>query len=208
MSASVVLKGEHNLPLLSDISNRISGIGAAADTAVNVAEAGAKIMDIIRDENAKAVEAARQENNEFNACKSFLDNHLIAIKDATKNQFNVIIVTDQAQDVWWHDKPGVSDLFRTPKTTQSHRCWRFHRYSQTAWSKYPYLRWRLVLGKLIITKPCASTPDNISATENGKLTVGRFLETRSPTRKLSLVLGMPSSIRRNRSSRNSADRAG
>jgi hypothetical protein len=87
-------------------------MGEAANTAVDVAEAGAKIMDIIREENAKAVEQARKDNNEFNACKSFIDNALILIKSATLNQYNVVIVTDQAHDVWWQDKPGVSGLPR------------------------------------------------------------------------------------------------
>jgi hypothetical protein len=33
---------------------------------------------------------------------------LIAIKEATLDQYNILIVTDQEHDVWWHEKPGVS----------------------------------------------------------------------------------------------------
>lgn len=69
-------------------------------------------MDIIREENVKAVEQARKDNNESNACKVFIDNALILIKEATLNQYNIIIATDITHDVWWQDKPGVSEFPR------------------------------------------------------------------------------------------------
>lgn len=55
-------------------------------------------MDVIRDQTAKANEAARQADNEFNIRKNFLDNTVNAIKDATLGQFNIVICTDQAGD--------------------------------------------------------------------------------------------------------------
>lgn len=55
-------------------------------------------MDLIRDQAAKAHEAARQAENEFNIRKNFLENTVNAIKEATLGQFNIGICTDQAGD--------------------------------------------------------------------------------------------------------------
>lgn len=74
------------------------GIGDAAHQVVDVAQAAGQIMDIVRDETAKANEAARTADNEFNIRKNFLDNTVNAIKEATLGQYNVVICTDQADD--------------------------------------------------------------------------------------------------------------
>ena len=63
-----------------------------------MADAAAHIMDTVRVESAKAKEAARNDNNEFNIRKNFLDNAVNAIHDATYGQFNIVICTDQAHD--------------------------------------------------------------------------------------------------------------
>lgn len=55
-------------------------------------------MDIFREQAAKAKEAARTADNEFNIRKNFLDNSVNAIKEATLSQFNIVICTDQERD--------------------------------------------------------------------------------------------------------------
>jgi hypothetical protein len=55
-------------------------------------------MDIVRDQTAKANEAARTADNEFNIRKNFLDNTVNAIKEATLGQYNIVICTDQSDD--------------------------------------------------------------------------------------------------------------
>ena len=65
---------------------------------VGVADAAAHIMDVARDEAAKCKEAARNDNNEFNIRKNFLDNAVNSIKTATCGQYNIVIATDQDKD--------------------------------------------------------------------------------------------------------------
>jgi hypothetical protein len=65
---------------------------------VDVAQAAGQIMDIVRDETAKANEAARTADNEFNIRKNFLDNTVNAIKEATLGQYSIVICTDQSDD--------------------------------------------------------------------------------------------------------------
>jgi hypothetical protein len=65
---------------------------------VGVAQAAGQIMDIVRDETAKANEAARTADNEFNIRKNFLDNTVNAIKEATLGQYSIVICTDQSDD--------------------------------------------------------------------------------------------------------------
>lgn len=55
-------------------------------------------MDVARDEAAKTKEAARNDDNEFNIRKNFLDNAVNAIKTATCGQYNIVIATDQRRD--------------------------------------------------------------------------------------------------------------
>ena len=55
-------------------------------------------MDVARDEAAKCKEAARNDNNEFNIRKNFLDNAVNSIKTATCGQYNIVIATDQQRD--------------------------------------------------------------------------------------------------------------
>ena len=55
-------------------------------------------MDVARDEAAKCKEAARNDNNEFNIRKNFLDNAVNSIKTATCGQYNIVIATDQQKD--------------------------------------------------------------------------------------------------------------
>ena len=55
-------------------------------------------MDVARDEAAKCKEAARNDDNEFNIRKNFLDNAVNSIKTATCGQYNIVICTDQARD--------------------------------------------------------------------------------------------------------------
>lgn len=74
------------------------GIGDAAHQVVDVAQAAGQIMDIVRDETAKANEAARTADNEFNIRKNFLDNTVNAIKEATLGQYSIVICTDQSDD--------------------------------------------------------------------------------------------------------------
>jgi hypothetical protein len=72
--------------------------GSPADTVVDIAEAGAKISDIVRQEATKAAEQERTDDNEFNIRKQFLDNAVEAIKQATYSQYNIVICTDQEHD--------------------------------------------------------------------------------------------------------------
>jgi hypothetical protein len=65
---------------------------------VGVAQAAGQIMDIVRDETAKANEAARTADNEFNIRKNFLDNTVNAIKEATLGHYSIVICTDQSDD--------------------------------------------------------------------------------------------------------------
>jgi hypothetical protein len=65
---------------------------------VDIAEAGAKISDIVRQEATKAAEQERTDDNEFNIRKQFLDNAVEAIKQATYSQYNIVICTDQEHD--------------------------------------------------------------------------------------------------------------
>lgn len=74
------------------------GVGDAAHQVVDVAQAAGQIMDVVRDETAKANEAARTADNEFNIRKNFLDNTVNAIKEATLGQYNIVICTDQSDD--------------------------------------------------------------------------------------------------------------
>ena len=55
-------------------------------------------MDVARDEAAKTKEAARNDDNEFNIRKNFLDNAVNSIKTATCGQYNIVIATDQSRD--------------------------------------------------------------------------------------------------------------
>jgi hypothetical protein len=55
-------------------------------------------MDIVRDETAKANEAARTADNEFNIRKNSLYNTVNAIKEATPGQYSIVICTDQSDD--------------------------------------------------------------------------------------------------------------
>ena len=55
-------------------------------------------MDVARSEAAKAKEAGRIDNNEFNIAKNFLVNAVSAIQDATCSQYNIVICTDQDKD--------------------------------------------------------------------------------------------------------------
>jgi hypothetical protein len=63
-----------------------------------MAQAAGQIMDIVRDQTAKANEAARTADNEFNIRKNFLDNTVNAIKEATLGQYSIVICTDQSGD--------------------------------------------------------------------------------------------------------------
>ena len=87
---------DRNLPALALGGG--GGIGDAAHQVVEVAQAAGQIMDVVRDETAKANEFARTENNEFNICKNFLDNTVNAIKEETLSQYNIVVCTDQAND--------------------------------------------------------------------------------------------------------------
>ncbi len=55
-------------------------------------------MDVARSEAAKAKEAGRIDNNEFNIAKNFLVNAVNAIQEATCSQYNIVICTDQDKD--------------------------------------------------------------------------------------------------------------
>ena len=70
----------------------------ATQAVVGVADAAAHIMDVARDEAAKCKEAARNDDNEFNIRKNFLDNAVNSIKTATCGQYNIVICTDQQKD--------------------------------------------------------------------------------------------------------------
>ncbi|KAF6219130.1 hypothetical protein HO133_004955 [Letharia lupina] len=76
----------------------IQGVEGATQAVVGVADAAAHIMDVARDEAAKCKEAARNDNNEFNIRKNFLDNAVNSIKTATCGQYNIVIATDQQKD--------------------------------------------------------------------------------------------------------------
>lgn len=52
----------------------------ATQTVVGVVDAAAHIMDVARDEAAKCKEAARNDNNEFNIRKNFLENAVNSIR--------------------------------------------------------------------------------------------------------------------------------
>lgn len=70
----------------------------ATQAVVGVADAAAHIMDVARDEAAKCKEAAKNDDNEFNIRKNFLDNAVNSIKTATCGQYNIVICTDQQRD--------------------------------------------------------------------------------------------------------------
>ena len=71
---------------------------AATQSVVGIADAAAHIEDVVRSEAAKNKEAMRQEDNEFNIRKNFLDNAVAAIQTATVNQFNIVVCTNQEKD--------------------------------------------------------------------------------------------------------------
>jgi hypothetical protein len=75
-----------------------SGVGDIGGMVVGFAEAGAKISDIARQEAQKLKEQARNDNNEFNIRKQFLDNSISSIRTATFDQYNIVICTDQEHD--------------------------------------------------------------------------------------------------------------
>ena len=70
----------------------------ATQAVVGVADAAAHIMDVARDEAAKCKEAARNDDNEFNMRKNFLENAVNSIQTATCGQYNIVIATDQEKD--------------------------------------------------------------------------------------------------------------
>lgn len=70
----------------------------ATQAVVGIADAAAHIMDVARDEAAKCKEAARNDDNEFNIRKNFLENAVNSIKTATCGQYNIVIATDQQKD--------------------------------------------------------------------------------------------------------------
>jgi hypothetical protein len=55
-------------------------------------------MDIFRDQASKVKEADRKDQNEFNIRKSFIENSVAMIRDATLSQYNIVICTDQSKD--------------------------------------------------------------------------------------------------------------
>lgn len=55
-------------------------------------------MDTVGVQQAKAKEAARNNDNEFNIRKKFLNNSVGAIREASYSQFNIVICTDQEHD--------------------------------------------------------------------------------------------------------------
>ncbi|EHK97849.1 putative Sodium/potassium/calcium exchanger 1 [Glarea lozoyensis 74030] len=65
---------------------------------VQIAEGASKLMDIFRDQAAKVKEADRKDDNEFNIRKSFIENSVAIIRDATLSQFNIVVCTDQDKD--------------------------------------------------------------------------------------------------------------
>ena len=71
---------------------------AVTQTVVGMADAAAHIEDVVREEAAKNKEAMRNEDNEFNIRKNFLDNAVNAIQQATCSQFNIVICTNQEHD--------------------------------------------------------------------------------------------------------------
>ena len=75
-----------------------AGGGDPVQQVVEMAGAAEQIMQTVREESARAKEAARNDNNEFNIAKNFLDNAVNSIHDATYGQFNIVICTDQAHD--------------------------------------------------------------------------------------------------------------
>ncbi|KAG8530169.1 uncharacterized protein KY384_005652 [Bacidia gigantensis] len=74
------------------------GAQAATQTVVGIADAAAHIAQIVREQAAINKEAMRNEDNEFNIRKNFLDNAVNAIKEATYSQYNIVICTDQEHD--------------------------------------------------------------------------------------------------------------
>ena len=70
----------------------------ATQAVVGIADAAAHIQDVAREQAAKAKEAARNDENEFNIRKNFLDNTVDAIRKATLSQYNIVIRTDQEHD--------------------------------------------------------------------------------------------------------------
>ena len=61
-------------------------------------DAVAHLMDLVRQEQQAAEEMQRTEDNEFNIRKVFLENTINKIREATLNQYNIVICTDQAED--------------------------------------------------------------------------------------------------------------
>ncbi len=65
---------------------------------VGMADAAAHLDDVVRSEATKNKETERNNDNEFNTRKNFLDKAVNALKEATYSQFNIVICTDQARD--------------------------------------------------------------------------------------------------------------
>ena len=92
--ASVVLK---------NIAGAAGGSGSsdAPQMVVEAAQAVSTIMDIFREQARKIAEENRQDDNDFNIRKNFLENAVAAINDLLQGQFNIMVLTDQEHDIEW-----------------------------------------------------------------------------------------------------------
>lgn len=70
----------------------------AVQQVLGIGDAVGNLMNVIRQQQQAAEEMQRTEDNEFNIRKVFLENTINKIKEATLNQYNVVICTDQAED--------------------------------------------------------------------------------------------------------------
>jgi hypothetical protein len=64
---------------------------ATIQTVVHMADAASHIQDVVTKMAAQNKEQMRNDSNDFNITNQFLENAVNAVKQATCNQFNVVI---------------------------------------------------------------------------------------------------------------------
>ena len=81
----------------------VGGTGSpdAPQMLTEAADAVNTIMNVAREQAAKIKEQQRQDDNEFNIRKNFLENAIAAINDLLQGQYNIMVLTDQEHDIEW-----------------------------------------------------------------------------------------------------------
>ena len=79
----------------------LAGAIDAPQMLVDAAQAVTSIMDTVREEARKIAEQNRQDDNDFNIRKNFLENAVAAINNLLQGQYNIMLLTDQEKDIEW-----------------------------------------------------------------------------------------------------------